>query len=140
VSKSRKGHIDTFIGQRIRGLRIQRGINQSQLGEALGVSFQQIQKYERGINRVSTSALIAIATALQVPPGYFYEGAPGLKEPSADAAPSPVDEFMSTRDGVMIADAFVAIADPAVRHAVADAIANISRALAPKPVTLMAAE
>ena len=128
---------DTHIGQRIRARRLQLGLSQADLGDALDVSFQQIQKYEKGTNRVSTATLIAIANVMEVSPEHFYHGAPGLSGKRRNGAPSEVDQFMSTKDGLLIARSFVAIADPDVRHAVATSIGNISRALSPK---LMAAE
>lgn len=140
MTKRTTGNVDTYIGQRIRARRLQLGISQQDLGEALGVSFQQIQKYEKGTNRVSTATLIAISGVMDVEPEHFYQGAPGLKCARKNAAPSAVDEFMSTKDGLMIAQSLVLIADPDVRHAVAASIGRISRSLAPKPVTLMAAE
>jgi transcriptional regulator with XRE-family HTH domain len=138
-TKRTTGNVDTYIGQRIRARRMQLGISQQDLGEALNVSFQQIQKYEKGFNRVSAATLIAIAGIMEVEPAHFYHGAPGTGK-RRNGAPSEVDEFMSTKDGLLIAQSLVLIADPEVRHAVASSIARISRALAPKSVTLMAAE
>lgn len=140
MTKRSSTDIDTFIGQRIRARRLQLGLSQTDLGDALGISFQQIQKYEKGTNRVTTAALIAIARVMEVEPSHFYHGAPGTQNLRRNAAPSAVDAFMSTKDGLMIAQSLVLIADPEVRHAVAASIGRISRALAPKPVTLMAAE
>lgn len=140
MTRRSSDNVDKYIGQRLRARRLQAGISQQDLGEALGVSFQQIQKYEKGVNRVSTATLIAIAGVLQVEPSHFYAGAPGTKALRENAAPSAVDAFMSTKDGLMIAQSLVLIADPDVRHAVAASIGRISRSLAPKPVTLMAAE
>lgn len=139
-TKRTTGNVDTYIGQRIRARRLQLGLSQQDLGEALKVSFQQIQKYEKGSNRVSTATLIEIANVMEVEPEHFYHGAPGMSGKRRNGAPSEVDEFMSTKDGLLIAQSLVLIADPEVRHAVASSIARISRALAPKPVTLMAAE
>lgn len=133
-------NVDTYIGQRIRARRLQLGISQQDLGEALDVTFQQVQKYEKGANRVSTATLIAIANAMEVEPAHFYHGAPGMNGKRKNGAPSAVDEFMSTKDGLMIAQSLVLIADEEVRHAVASSIARISRALAPTQRILMAAE
>jgi transcriptional regulator with XRE-family HTH domain len=131
--------IDKFIGQRIRSRRLQLDISQADLGGALGISFQQIQKYEKGTNRVSTATLIEIAKVLEIEPQHFYVGAPGFGKIYKGQS-SEVDAFMSTKDGLMIARSFVAIADPNIRHAVASSIANISRAMATKPRALQAAE
>lgn len=123
--------VDTYIGQRIRARRLQLGMSQEDLGDALDVSFQQIQKYEKGTNRVSTATLIAIANVMDVEPAHFYHGAPGMNTKRKNHAPSVVDEFMSTKDGLMIAQSFVLIRDPFVRHEVAASIGRISRAFAP---------
>ena len=127
-------HVDVHIGSRIRARRLQLGLSQIVLGEALGVSFQQIQKYEKGTNRVATATLIKIANVMEIEPGHFYHGAPGLSGKRNNGAPSEVDQFMSTKDGLMIARSFVAIADEGVRHAVAASIERISRALSPSHV------
>lgn len=132
--------IDTYIGARIRTRRMQLGLSQSDLGEALGVTFQQIQKYEKGMNRVATANLLKIAEVMEVEPAHFYQGAPGMDGKRMPHALSEVDQFMATKDGLIIAQAFVAIADPEVRHAVAKSIQRISSALQPKAHTLMAAE
>ena len=66
--------VDVYVGARVCAMRMQRGMNQSQLGAALGISFQQVQKYEGGANRISASRLFDIATALRVPFSHFVEG------------------------------------------------------------------
>jgi transcriptional regulator with XRE-family HTH domain len=133
---ARLNPIDQHLGARIRMRRQQLGISQGTLGDALGVTFQQVQKYEKGLNRVGGSRLAQIAAFLQVEVGFFFQNSPG-----AEGGPDSVmDEFMASKDGLIIADAFVQIADPDVRHAIAAAIALIGRAMTPKPVTLMAAE
>lgn len=132
--------IDKYIGARVRSRRMQLGLSQADLGSALDVSFQQIQKYEKGMNRVSTATLITIANVLEVEPAHFYQGAPSIAGKRLPQAISEVDQFMATKDGLIIAQSFVSIADPEVRHAVAKSIQRIAGALTPKPVTLMAAE
>ncbi len=74
--------VDRHVGARTRSLRLQRGVSQSELASVLGVSFQQVQKYETGANRVSASKLYSIAQALMVRPGYFFDGLD-------DSLPSP---------------------------------------------------
>ncbi|MGB3626842.1 MAG: helix-turn-helix transcriptional regulator [Henriciella sp.] len=66
--------VDTIVGERIRRRRILSGLTQDQLGEALGVSYQQIQKYETGANRVSAGRLYLLAERLDISPGWFFEG------------------------------------------------------------------
>ncbi len=70
---------DVAIGQKLRALRFDRGLSQSELGEMAGVSFQQLQKYENGANRISAGRLLRIAAALGVPVTAFYDAAKGLK-------------------------------------------------------------
>ncbi len=69
-----KHHVDIHVGQRVRRRRWMLGMTQQQLGEAVGIKFQQIQKYETGMNRVSASRLYDIATALDVPVSFFFDG------------------------------------------------------------------
>jgi len=77
--KQRATEVDAHVGQRIRQRRTQLGLSQTALGQALGVTFQQVQKYEKGVNRVGSSRLAQIAEVLQVPIESFFEGAPGNK-------------------------------------------------------------
>ncbi len=84
--------VDVAVGARIRLLRKMRGLSQQALAEAAGVTFQQIQKYERGSNRVSASMLYKAATAMAVPVYYFFDGfAEDGQGAPAPAPPLPVD-------------------------------------------------
>lgn len=78
--------VDEFVGQRLRHRRWLVGMTQQQLGEAVGIKFQQIQKYESGVNRVSASRLWDIARTLQVPVSFFFEGLPLDDEDESGAA------------------------------------------------------
>ena len=69
--------VDKAVGARVRDLRLKAGMNQSELGRALGLTFQQVQKYESGANRISCSKLVDISRALKVKPAYFLEGLDG---------------------------------------------------------------
>jgi transcriptional regulator with XRE-family HTH domain len=95
------------------------GMSQGKLGEALGITFQQIQKYEKGTNRISVSRLHQMAEILGVPVGYFYEGAPrddpggGLGE---NARAAYETDFLSSTDGFKLMRAFLAIKDGHVRR------------------------
>lgn len=73
------GQVDRMIGARIRAARVMRGLSQTELGERIGVSFQQVQKYENAANRVSGSRLLAISKVLDVPITYFYEEVEGAE-------------------------------------------------------------
>jgi transcriptional regulator with XRE-family HTH domain len=136
--------IDRHIGSRLRMRRLALGISQEKLGDALGLTFQQVQKYEKGTNRVGGSRLLKLAELLEVDVGFFYmnlEGHVVRSGPRSDSdlADDGLQAFMATSEGLMIARAFVRIADPKVRHAVATSIARLSDALRP-PDELAAAE
>src|SRR3954447_15219744 len=105
--------VDKFIGARLRARRLLVRMSQEKLGEALGITFQQIQKYEKGTNRISVSRLHQIAHVLGVPVGYFYDGAPGTEQPSGfgEAAAAPYEaDFLSNADGLQLMQAFMRIA------------------------------
>ena len=76
-NKKKPNPIDVHVGSRVRLRRNMLGMSQEKLGEALGITFQQIQKYEKGANRVGASRLQAIATVMNVPVSFFFEDAPG---------------------------------------------------------------
>jgi transcriptional regulator with XRE-family HTH domain len=80
IAGKRATKADNELGKRIRLRRVERQMSQSELGECLGVSFQQVQKYEKGVNRVGASRLQQIATALDVPVTFFYGGKPAERE------------------------------------------------------------
>ena len=110
--------------------RMLAGISQEKLGEALGLTFQQIQKYEKGANRISASRLQNIAKILGVPVSFFFEGAPlgdetigGLSE---TPGPGYVADFLSTSEGVQLNKAFVNISDPKIRRRVIDLVEALS--------------
>ena len=94
-------------------------MSQERLGEALGVTFQQVQKYEKGANRMGASRLQQIAKVLGVPIEFFFEGAPHASSQGVvakDVAPGFVADFLTTSEGVQLMRAFVRITDPAVRR------------------------
>jgi transcriptional regulator with XRE-family HTH domain len=128
--------IDQQVGARLRMQRMLVGMSQEKLGEALGVTFQQIQKYEKGSNRVSASTLKQIAQALNVPPSFFLEdatprsAAPGFAESGSG---SYVVEFLSTSEGVELNRSFSSIRDPKIRKAIVDFIVSLARNLDEKP-------
>src|SRR5258708_1666832 len=95
--------IDLHIGRKLRMRRLELKVSQENLADALCISFQQIQKYEKGTNRISPGRLMAAADALQVTPAYFYEGAPGKH---SEGTPDELSSFMATADGVALVQAF----------------------------------
>ncbi len=113
--------IDVQVGQRVRMRRMLLGFSQEKLGEACSLTFQQIQKYEKGVNRIGGSRLFQIAKALSVPPGYFFEEIEGLP---TGAAPSEfaegVIETLTSHEGLALIRAFSAIGDPRLRKSVID--------------------
>src|SRR5580704_19308894 len=98
---------DTHVGKRVRMRRLMLDMSQTNLGDALGLTFQQIQKYEKGANRIGASRLQHIAHILQVPIPFFFEGSPGASgEDAATLAPSYVDDFLATSDGLSLTKFF----------------------------------
>jgi len=122
ASKKSPNPIDTHVGSRVRLRRMMFGMSQEKLGERLGITFQQIQKYEKGTNRIGASRLQAIARVLSVPVSFFFEDAPGNApvggEQGFDGEASTVMEFLSTAEGLRLNRAFRAINDHKVRHGV----------------------
>src|ERR1700716_4206483 len=116
--------VDKYVGSRVRMRRIMLGMSQGKLGEALGLTFQQVQKYEKGANRVGASRLQHISSILQVPIPFFFENAPtfpgqasGLDEVSS---PAYVSDFLATSDGLALAKAFVRIQNAKLRRCIVD--------------------
>ncbi|ODN72149.1 helix-turn-helix domain-containing protein [Methylobrevis pamukkalensis] len=125
ASKKSPNPIDIHVGSRIRLRRMMLGMSQEKLGDALGITFQQIQKYEKGTNRVGASRLSHISTVLKVPVAFFFEDAPGQGEEAAGFAEQPrsyVVDFLSSSEGLALNKAFVRIEDAKVRRKVIDLV------------------
>lgn len=122
--------IDKHVGSRVRMRRVLIGMSQEKLGEALGLTFQQVQKYEKGTNRIGASRLQQISSILAVPVSFFFEGAPGSEQTkpgmSDGASSAYVVDFLSTTEGLQLNKAFVRIKDPKVRKRVVDLVATLS--------------
>ena len=114
--------VDRHVGLRIRMRRKEIGVSQERLAEALSITFQQVQKYERGANRVSASKLWEIATALRTPVAYFYEGLADAEASSRGGA----QEFMLTSEGLELMASFPRIADPAVRRKLVELVCAVA--------------
>jgi transcriptional regulator with XRE-family HTH domain len=117
--------VDTLVGRNIRICRLQRGLTQTALGDHLGVTFQQIQKYEKGSNRISASRLQHTARVLEVSPGYFFEGAPAdSSEPgfAEESSQSYVVDFLASTEGLQLNRAFLRVRDPKVRRRIVDLV------------------
>jgi transcriptional regulator with XRE-family HTH domain len=117
LKRSEKSPIDKHVGSRIRMRRMMLGMSQSGLANALGITFQQVQKYEKGSNRVGASRLQHTSQALQVPVSFFFEGvSPDQSGQTSLGSPNELDEFMSTRDGLALAKAFMRIKNIQLRR------------------------
>ncbi|MGA2125067.1 MAG: helix-turn-helix transcriptional regulator [Xanthobacteraceae bacterium] len=117
---------DAEIGKRIRALRLERGLSQTELGNLLGVTFQQIQKYEKGANRVAAGRLQRVAEALEVPITFFYAGSTGEHENiEADSVDVGLG-FLETAGAVRLVRAFSRIQDPEMRRALVELTEKIA--------------
>jgi transcriptional regulator with XRE-family HTH domain len=120
---------DVFVGGRVRMRRKMLGLSQEKLGEMLGITFQQIQKYEKGTNRVGASRLQAMAQALDVPIAYFFPDstaaqAGGMQEESANF----MMDFVSTAEGLELSRAFMSIPSAKVRRKVVELVRALAEA------------
>ncbi len=127
-NKKKPNPIDVHVGARIRLRRNMLGMSQERLGESLGITFQQIQKYEKGTNRVGASRLQAIARILSVPVAFFFEDAPGREGAPgmAEEATDYVADIPNTAEGMQLNRAFVRISDPKVRRRILDLVKVLS--------------
>jgi transcriptional regulator with XRE-family HTH domain len=107
--------VDKQIGARVRMRRLTLDMSQQKLAADLGVSFQQLQKYEKGVNRVGAGRLQQIAEILQVPIAFFYEDFPTARR-SKSALPSAISDFLGSGDGLALAQAFMSIRDARQRR------------------------
>ncbi len=135
---SRKANpVDVYVGTRVRLRRMLLGMSQEKLGERLGLTFQQVQKYEKGVNRIGASRLFELAKVLGVSVGYFYEDAPdhasGASAESAAASgfaelpsESYAADFLSSREGLELNKAFARISDPKVRRTIVDLVRSLA--------------
>jgi transcriptional regulator with XRE-family HTH domain len=110
--------------------RIMLGMSQEKLGEALGLTFQQVQKYEKGTNRVGASRLQQISEILQVPVSFLFEGGPsgassagGFTEGSS---PTYVSDFLATSEGLALTRAFTRISDAKLRRSIVEMVEQIA--------------
>jgi transcriptional regulator with XRE-family HTH domain len=124
--------VDKYVGSRVRMRRMMLGMSQEKLGEALGLTFQQIQKYEKGTNRVGASRIQQIAEVLKVPVSFLFEGGPGSARGAEGfgEGPSPgpgyVSDFLATSEGLALTRAFTRIADARLRRSIVDLVEQIA--------------
>jgi len=132
MAKKAPNPIDKHVGSRVRMRRMMLGMSQEKLGNALNLTFQQVQKYEKGTNRIGASRLQQIAHILQVPVSFFFEGAPTVATSARfegmSEAPSPayVSDFLATSDGLALTKAFMRIGDSKLRRRIVDLVEQIA--------------
>ena len=130
MAKKAPNPIDKHVGSRVRMRRMMLSMSQEKLGDALSLTFQQVQKYEKGTNRIGASRLQQISTILQVPVSFFFEGVPDMPGRASIGmeAPSPtyVSDFLATSDGLALTKAFMRIADTKLRRRIVDLVEQIA--------------
>ncbi len=132
MAKKAPNPIDKHVGSRVRMRRMMLGMSQEKLGNSLGLTFQQVQKYEKGTNRIGASRLQQISQILQVPVSFFFEGAPTVgnvaRTDGMSEAPSPayVSDFLATSDGLALTKAFMRISNSKLRRRIVDLVEQIA--------------
>ena len=133
MPRTKHHSIDSYIGTRVRMRRLMLNMSQEQLSARLGVTFQQIQKYEKGTNRISAGRLLELAIALRVPVSFFYDGLDnpdrgiGLDGMYEETAVTPFLDFVSSGEGVKLNKAFLRIDDENMRKQLLDMVNGIAR-------------
>jgi transcriptional regulator with XRE-family HTH domain len=122
--------VDTHVGQKIRARRTLLGMSQTELADTAGITFQQVQKYEKGANRVGAGRLQQFSEALGVPPSYFFEGLPGagkkIRAPEEGELPEgSIVSFLGTREGAALVRGFLAIKEKPIRQSLIGFIASL---------------
>ena len=135
TSLTRRGPtaVDTHVGQKIRARRVFLQMSQTDVADAIGITFQQVQKYERGANRVGASRLQQISDALGVSPFYFFEGAPTVgKKTTApkegELSEAAIVSFLGTREGAALARGFLSIEQKPIRQALLNLVGTFKKA------------
>lgn len=125
MTKKTPNPIDRHVGSRVRMRRMMISMSQEKLGERLGITFQQVQKYEKGTNRIGASWLHQIASILGVPVAFFYEGTPNADEAAGFAEggnPAYISDFLATSEGLALSKAFMKVTDPKLRRRIVDLV------------------
>jgi transcriptional regulator with XRE-family HTH domain len=136
LAKKQPSSVDAHVGSRVRLRRMLIGMSQEKLGELLGLTFQQVQKYEKGANRIGASRLFDISTILGVPVSYFFDDLPNtdaaVRKTPGVAAATDVDagpymmEFVSSAEGFQLVRAFTKITDPRVRKRMLELVKSLT--------------
>src|ERR1051325_2862367 len=128
IRKRRAGAEDIEIGRKIRALRLERGMSQSALADAIGLTFQQVQKYEKGVNRVSAGKLQKIADVLDVAILFFFGGM-GSRAKKSPARKTPLD-LVQTKGAIRLLRAYASIASRSTKYALVVLAESVSKARA----------
>ena len=132
MPKKQANPVDAHVGHRVRLRRMLIGMSQERLGELLGLTFQQVQKYEKGVNRIGAGRLYEIAGILGVPISFFYDdieedASRGAVSLGGGGEPSPVMNFMSSAEGIQLSVAFMRVKDVKVRRKILDLVRSLSK-------------
>ena len=122
--------VDKYVGSRVRMRRIMLGMSQEKLGLALGLTFQQVQKYEKGTNRVGASRIQQISEILEVPVSFLFDGGPSGR-PNGEgfgeaASPAYVSDFLATSEGLALTRAFTRITDAKLRRSIVEMVEQVA--------------
>ncbi|MCZ4094019.1 MULTISPECIES: helix-turn-helix domain-containing protein [Sinorhizobium] len=132
MNKKDPNPIDTFVGSRVRMRRLMVGLSQEKLADGLGITFQQVQKYEKGTNRIGASRLQAIADILGVHPSFFFQReddkAPARDGVSDVQESNEISSFVASKEGIALNRAFLKIADPVLRKKIISLVAAMAQA------------
>jgi transcriptional regulator with XRE-family HTH domain len=132
--KKKPDPIDIHVGSRVRLRRTMMGMSQEKLGDSLGITFQQIQKYEKGTNRMGASRLQNIAVVLNTPVAFFFEDAPQSVDETAgegmneSKSPNYIVDFLSSSEGLQLNRAFVKIENNIIRRRIIDLVKSLAPA------------
>jgi transcriptional regulator with XRE-family HTH domain len=130
ATKKAPNPIDKHVGSRVRMRRKMLAMSQEQLADALGITYQQVQKNERGANRMGASRLQQMSDILQVPVAFFFEGAPNASAPHGSngsaLSMAQIDDFVSNSDGLRLIGAFMRIDNAAVRRRIVMLVQEIA--------------
>jgi transcriptional regulator with XRE-family HTH domain len=129
AAKKAPNPIDKHVGSRVRMRRKMLAMSQESLGAALGLTFQQVQKYENGTNRMGASRLQQMSDILQVPVAFFFEGAPNASAPHDSGSAlsvAQIDDFISDSNGLRLIGAFMRIDNAAVRRRIVMLVQEIA--------------
>jgi transcriptional regulator with XRE-family HTH domain len=118
--------VDVHVGRRVKMRRMMLNLSQSDLGDKSGITFQQIQKYERGVNRVSASRLQEFSKCLGVPVSFFFDGLPSNGAKLKNAPEDLAQQLLVTREGIDLVKAFVSIHDKALRRSIVTMVEELA--------------